>query len=158
MVRDMTATSRWLTDEERALWRSLLVAQRKVTRVIDDTLQRVADLSVPELAVLVALSEADGNRLRLRDLCVALGWDRSRTSHQVTRMQRRGLVAKGKCPNDARGVFVILTDEGRSRCTLAGPDYAETVRRLVFDHLDPADIPALRRFFDGIADVTNVPD
>nr|WP_231286618.1 helix-turn-helix domain-containing protein [Corynebacterium timonense] len=84
----------------------LVVAQRKVTRIIEENLQKVADLSVPELSVLGVLSDAEGNRLRLRDLCVALGWDRSRTSHQVTRMQRRGLVAKGKCSSDARGVFV----------------------------------------------------
>ncbi len=153
----MTTAPRWLNDEEQALWRSLLAASRKVDRVIDETLQAGSDLSASEFAVLVALSEAEDHQLRLRELCSGLNWDRSRTSHQVTRMERRGLVTKNKCPGDARGVLVSLTGEGMSRLEQAAPDHVESVRRTVFDHLDPGDVPALRRFLDGIADVTNVP-
>ena len=126
-------------------------------RVIDETLQAGSDLSASEFAVLVALSEAEDHKLRLRELCSGLNWDRSRTSHQVTRMERRGLVTKNKGPADARGVLVNLTGEGMARLEQAAPDHVESVRRTVFDHLDPADVPALRRFLDGIASVTNVP-
>ena len=47
--------------------------------------------------------------MRLRDMCQELDWDRSRTSHQVTRMDKKGLVAKVKCAGDARGVNVEIT-------------------------------------------------
>lgn len=135
----------------------MLAASRKVDRVIDETLQAGSNLSSSEFAVLVSLSEAEGKELRLRDLCAVLDWDRSRTSHQVTRMQRRGLITKCKSPGDARGVLVKLTDDGLTRVTHAAPDHVESVRRIIFDHLEPEDIAALRRFFGGIMEVDNVP-
>ena len=88
--------------------------------------------------------------MRLRELCAYLNWDRSRTSHQITRMARRGLVTKEKSASDGRGVHVCLTDLGFERLRRAVPDHVETVRRVVFDHLDPEDIPAIRRFFDSV--------
>ena len=153
----MAEQPRWLNDDEQELWRLMLAASRKVDRVNDETLQARSNLSTSEFAVLVSLSEAEGRQLRLRDLCASLDWDRSRTSHQVTRMQRRGLVTKCKSPGDARGVLVKLTDDGLTRVTQAAPDHVESVRRLIFDHLNPEDVPALRRFFSGIMDVDNIP-
>lgn len=153
----MAEQPRWLNDGEQELWRLMLAASRKVDRVIDETLQAGSNLSSSEFAVLVSLSEAEGKELRLRDLCAVLDWDRSRTSHQVTRMQRRGLITKCKSPGDARGVLVKLTDDGLTRVTHAAPDHVESVRRIIFDHLEPEDIAALRRFFGGIMEVDNVP-
>ena len=135
----------------------MLAASTKISRTIDDRLQAGSGLSSPEFSVLVSLSEADGRVLRLRELCENLGWDRSRASHQVTRMQRRGLITKCKSPGDARGVLVKLTDDGLTRVTQAAPDHVESVRRIIFDHLEPEDIAALRRFFGGIMEVDNVP-
>src|SRR5699024_279970 len=78
------------------------------------------------------------------------------TSHQVTRMERRGLLTKCKSVGDARGVMVQLTEEGSRRLAASAPDHVESVRRLVFDHLKPEDIPSLQRFLQGILDVDNV--
>ena len=122
----MTHDPRWLNDDEQELWRLMLAASRKISRVIDDTLQAESDLSSSEFAVLVSLSEAENHSLRLRDLCAVLDWDRSRTSHQVTRMEKRGLVTKAKSPGDARGVLVCLTDEGMRRLEAAISPWAGT--------------------------------
>lgn len=135
----------------------MLAASRKMAHVIDETLQMGSNLSASEFAVLVTLSEAEDARLRLRDLCARLEWDRSRTSHQVTRMERRGLLTKCKIPSDARGVLVCLTDDGMTRVTEAAPQHVEIVRRTVFDHLRSDDVPAVRRFLEGIMAVDNVP-
>ena len=148
---------RWLNGEEQDLWRLMIAASRKVSRVLDDTLLADADLSSSEFAVLVSLSEAEEQSLRLRDLCADLDWDRSRTSHQVTRMAKRGLVTKEKSPGDARGVLVCLTKDGMRRLESAVPEHVESVRRLVFDHLDPDAVAPLRTFFNGIMEADNVP-
>lgn len=128
-----------------------------ISRTIDDRLQAGSDLSSSEYAVLVVLSEAQERTLRLRELCAELGWDRSRASHQVTRMAKRGLLAKEKCPGDARGVLIALTEEGMRRLQDAVPDHVETVRRLVFDHLDEDRSAQLRGFFTDVleADVSH---
>lgn len=157
IVDDMATEARWLNDEEQALWRLILAGMRKIDRVIDETLLAGSDLSSSEFSVLVSLSEADGQCLRLRDLCAGLNWDRSRTSHQITRMERRGLVTKRKSEGDARGVVVSLTEEGMRRLRSAAPEHVESVRRVVFDHMEPEQYAHLKAFMEGVMAVENVP-
>lgn len=148
---------RWLSDEEQSLWRLMLAAQRKVDRVIDETLLAGSELSISEFSVLVCLSETEEHSLRLRDLCVQLDWDRSRTSHQITRMERRGLVVKRKSVGDARGVIVTITDEGMRRIVLAAPEHVESVRRVAFDHMTEQQKDVIREYLEGVMAVDNVP-
>lgn len=150
-------TPRWLNDEEQALWRLMLAASRKMDRCLDETLQAGNDLSTSEFSVLVSLSEGEGPGLRLRDLCNDLDWDRSRTSHQITRMEKRGLVSKEACEGDARGVIVVLTEEGSRRLERAAPDHVESVRRLIFDHLTGEQADVIKGFLEALAAVDNVP-
>ena len=153
----MNAQPRWLDDEEQQLWRLMLAGFTKISRTIDDRLQAGGDISSPEFSVLVALSEAQDHTLRLRELCEELGWDRSRASHQVTRMKKRGLLTKKKCPGDARGVLVILTDQGMSHLEEAVPDHVETVRRLIFDHLDADRADKISEFFTDVLAAEDLP-
>lgn len=141
---------RWLNEDEMNLWRLMLAANRHLDRAMDDSLQAHDGMSTPEYAVLVALSDADTHQLRLRDLCEELEWDRSRTSHQITRMVKRGLVKKVRCVGDARGVLVEITPEGEEKLRRAVPAHVETVREVVFDHLNYDDIPQITKFFEGI--------
>ena len=100
----MTADIRWLNEEEQDLWRHLLASIRKINRGMEETLLACGEISISEYSVLVSLSEAPNKTLRLRELCSELDWDRSRASHQITRMEKRGLVRKERCSGDARGV------------------------------------------------------
>lgn len=147
-VDDMT-TLRWLNDDEQKLWRMILASVRKMERTIDETLQDNHDLTASEFAVLVSLSEAKGHEMRLRDICSDLEWDRSRTSHQITRMDKKGLVSKVKCEGDARGVIVELTAEGERRLKLAVPAHVETVRRVVFDPMTPGQGEVLKNYLSA---------
>lgn len=153
----MTADIRWLTDDEQHLWRQVLSSIRKIDRGMEETLLACGDISMSEYSVLVSLSEAPERRLRLRELCSELEWDRSRASHQITRMAKRGLVTKEKCEGDARGVEVVITDAGFERLQASVPEHVESVRRMVFDHLDPTDAPALLRFCKGVLEADNLP-
>lgn len=139
-------TPRWLNDDEQKLWRLILAATRKMDRTLDETLQEDHELTTSEYSVLVSLSESGDSDVRLRDLCNSLEWDRSRTSHQITRMDKKGLVSKVKCEGDARGVIVELTPEGERRLKQAVPAHVETVRRIVFDPMSPAQAEALRDY------------
>ena len=153
----MTADIRWLNEEEQDLWRHLLASIRKINRGMEETLLACGEISISEYSVLVSLSEAPNKTLRLRELCSELDWDRSRASHQITRMEKRGLVRKERCSGDARGVEVVLTDTGLERLEASVPEHVESVRRMVFDHLDPADAPALMRFCQGVLEESNLP-
>ena len=153
----MPSQTRWLDDEEQELWRLLLGAVRKINRGMDETLKAGGEVTASEFAVLVALSEAPEQHLRLHELCTQLEWDRSRASHQVTRMEKRGLLYKEPDAVDARGINVCVTHVGIEHLRRAAPEHVESVRRMVFDHLQPEDVPALRRFFNGVLQAKNLP-
>ena len=153
----MPSQTRWLDDEEQELWRLLLGAVRKINRGMYETLKAGGEVSASEFAVLVALSEAPEQHLRLHELCTQLEWDRSRASHQVTRMEKRGLLYKEPDAVDARGINVCVTHVGLEHLRRAAPEHVESVRRMVFDHLQPEDVPALRRFFNGVLQAKNLP-
>ena len=111
---------------------------------------RDAGLSRPDYQVLVPLSETPGNVLRARELGTELGWDRSRLSHHIIRMERRGLVAREECSDDARGMMVRLTDAGRRAIEGAAPQHAETVHRYFFDLVSREELETLAAVFDRL--------
>lgn len=110
---------------------------------LDRDLARHSGLSDPDYSVLVHLSEAPDGRLRPYQLSDALQWEKSRLSHQLTRMSRRGLVVREECPTDARGAFVVLTPAGRRAIEAAAPAHVEDVRRYLIDVLEPDQLDAL---------------
>ena len=140
----MTEQVNWLNDEETALWRTYLALEGRLHLEIQRDLKMSSDLTEPEFEVLVHLSEADGP-LRMTALADALQWERSRVSHQVTRMAKRGLVQRTSCPEDGRGAFVSTTDEGLREIEKAAPDHVRTVRRVFLDRLDDDDKRELGR-------------
>ena len=135
---------RWLDDEEKALWRDYLAIQGRLHLEIQRDLKTSSSLTEPEFEVLVYLSEADGP-MRMTALADALQWERSRLSHQVTRMVKRGLVERTSCPDDGRGAFVSTTDEGMAEIEKAAPDHVATVRREFLDRLSAEDKRELAR-------------
>jgi hypothetical protein len=76
--------------------------------------------------------------------------ERSRASHHVTRMERRGLVKRQECSDDGRGAWVVLTDAGRAAIERAAPGHVETVRRLVFEVLTRDEIDVLDKVVDKV--------
>lgn len=120
---------RWLTSEERRAW----IGYRRMRGLLDLCVARdLADdsgLSEPDYDVLSSLGEAADHRERLGDLAARMLWSKSRLSHHIVRMQRRGLVVKEDCADDGRGAVIVLTDEGRHTIEQAAPAHAESVRR-----------------------------
>ena len=133
----MTDDSPWLSDEAEQLWRRWLRLNALLPGVLHRELQADADLSLPDFDVLVRLTDSPEGRVRVTDLARALHWERSRVSHHVTRMERRGLVKREECHTDGRGAWVVLTTQGRTAIERAAPAHVATVRRLVFDALTP---------------------
>ena len=150
------AEPRWLDQREAHVWQAYRDLQRELRNALDRQLVRDAGLSGAEYALLVPLSEAPGGRLRARDLGGMVGWDRSRISHQLSRMEHRGLVTREACPDDARGSIVRLTPAGRSAIEAAAPNHVTTVRRFFLDPLSDDELDTLATLLDrllaGLAD------
>ncbi|WP_226346262.1 MarR family winged helix-turn-helix transcriptional regulator [Agilicoccus flavus] len=141
----------WLSDSQQRTWRRWLTVERLLPAALARDLQAGSGLSLPDFEVLVGLTESPDGRLRVGDLAQATGWERSRVSHQVTRMENRGLVRRRGCAEDRRGAFVHVTDAGRAAIEAAAPAHARAVRRLVFDALDAERLEA---FDAALADIS----
>lgn len=145
----MTET-RWLDAREAHLWESYRGAFRELTGVLEGRLIRNSGLSGADYALLHPLSASADGVLRTRDLGRAIGWERSRLSHQVSRMEKRGLVVREDCESDARGSMVRITDAGRTAIEAAAPDHVDAVRSYFFDKLSQEEQEILTKLLDRI--------
>ena len=146
----MDSSDPWLTDAEQAVWRRWLRVGALLPAALQRSMQADSSLSLPDFEVLVHLTESSAGRIRVTDLANALHWERSRVSHHVTRMERRGLVAREGCTADGRGAYVLPTAAGRDAIATAAPEHAREVRRLMFDHLSAGELEALGDVLDKV--------
>lgn len=144
--------NRWLTEEEQQAWRGLLRMTSQLNARMNRQLLQEYGISLTDYEVLVVLSEAPQGRLRVFEMADALAWEQSRVSHQLARMQRRGLIAREDCASDARGAFAVLTGAGRAAIERAAPAHVEMVRQLVFDGLSHDQLNALTEITTGVLD------
>ena len=121
--------------EDWKVWREYYRAGRELTHAFDRRLQGDAGISHPEYLVMLTLWNADHRKLRTGELADELAWEKSRVSHQVTRMVTRGLLERTECETDARGVWVGLTAEGSRTLLAATRDHTEAIRAWFFDVL-----------------------
>ncbi len=143
--------SGWLDPEEQRAWRAFLAAQRAVAAAVEAQLQRDAGLPHTYYEILVHLSEAPGQTLRMGELARACGSSRSRLSHAVARLEESGWVQRRTCPVDGRGQFAVLTAQGLAQLCRAAPGHAAQVRRSVFDRLTREQVTQLQRIGEAIA-------
>ncbi len=139
-----------LDERQRLLWKAYRDLYQELSTVLEDQLLRDAGLSGSEYAVLVVLSHSPDGVLRARELGSELGWDRSRLSHLVRRMEKRRLVAREECEEDARGSMVRLTDAGRATVDGVAPEHSEAIRRYFFNALSSDELEALGVVFDRL--------
>jgi DNA-binding MarR family transcriptional regulator len=152
MSEAVTVSPRWLDDREQSAWRGYLDMNAKLNARLNKEMQDESGISISDFSVLVALSEHVDGRLRVLELARALGWEKSRLSHQLTRMQNRNLVERSNCNEDRRGAFVVLTVQGRATVEAAAPRHVESVRRYLFDELTAEQVDALGAIARAVVD------
>jgi DNA-binding MarR family transcriptional regulator len=134
------------------MWKAYRDLYQELSTVMEDQLLRDAGLSGSEYAVLVELSHSPDGVLRARELGSELGWDRSRLSHLVGRMEKRRLVAREECEEDARGSMVRLTDAGRATVDGVAPEHSEAIRRYFFNALSDDELETFATVVDRLRD------
>jgi DNA-binding MarR family transcriptional regulator len=142
----------WLDEQQQRSWRAYLVGTTLLMDRLDRELREQHRLSLPEYEILVRLTEADGNRMRMAVLADSVSHSRSRVTHTVSRMESAGLVARDACLADGRGVEAVLTEQGVRALAEAAPTHVAGVRRLLVDLVDEEDFEALGRVFNAVTD------
>ncbi|WP_409061078.1 MarR family winged helix-turn-helix transcriptional regulator [Streptomyces sp. SYP-A7185] len=146
------APPRWLDPEEKAAWDSFIRMQEKLIGRLARRVQADSGMSAADYIVLVSLTERGEGRMRFLDLAKLVEWEKSRMSHQVTRMAKRGLVVREECPDDGRGAFIVATPAGHRAIEEAAPQHVEHVRRLFIDALTPHQLATLGRLSQRVLD------
>ena len=144
------AEPRWLDERQQQVWQAYLHMNQHLFAFLEQQLAREGGLSGSDYKVLVPLSEAPDGLLRARDLGIEIGWDRSRLSHHLSRMEKRGLVVREECAEDGRGLMVRLTGAGRKAIEAAAPDHAEHVQRYFFDLMSKKELDTLGEVFERV--------
>lgn len=133
----------WLSHDEMASWRALMVLVEQLPAALNAQLKRDAGLNDYEYMVLAAVSEAPGRAATMRDVTMFASGSISRLSHAVSRLEKQGLVERRPYAPDGRHTEVVLTDAGWAKIQQAAPGHAREARRLVIDALTPEQVAQL---------------
>ena len=129
---------------ESSLWFAWKRAHELVRTAVIEEVTAATGLSDPDVGILLRLDVAGGS-LRQSEIAAALGWDRTRLSHQLTRMEDRGLVARRRTSS---GVRVDISDAGKEAAAAARPVHAAAVRRHLAEPLTPGQSAMLREILE----------
>ncbi|NJP65470.1 MarR family winged helix-turn-helix transcriptional regulator [Streptomyces spiramenti] len=141
----MNATPHWLDPEQKAAWDSFIRMQETLIGRLSRRLQADSRMSAADFVVLAGLTESEGGRMRFLDLTKRVEWEKSRMSHQIGRMAKRGLVTREECPDDGRGAYIVVTPEGYRAIEEAAPLHVEHVRRLFVEAITQEELDTLGR-------------
>lgn len=144
--------TKWLNGDEQRAWRAWIAASNTLNHRLSADLQEQHDITLADYEILVQLSEHPERRMRMSDLADATLASRSRLSHQVDRLVKRGLVERQECEFDKRGSFAALTDQGWKAIVAAAPDHVESVRTYLVDVLTTQEFEALGKACRKISD------
>ena len=134
--------TRWLNDTEQRAWRALITLMMVELPKLEPSF-REHDLLHVEYGLLVALSEAPDDALRMSELAEAANVSQSRLSHRMRRLVERGLIDQRPCTDDGRVTYAALTEAGRALIEEVAPQHVEDVRAIVFDALTDDQTTAL---------------
>jgi DNA-binding MarR family transcriptional regulator len=152
LAEGATLTStRWLTADEQRAWRAYIRLAQMLMRQLDRDLHPFG-LSTHDYEILVELSEAPGSRLRMTELADLTAQSRSRLSHQISRMEGKGLVRREGCDGDKRGTFAVITARGSATIERVAPPHVESVRRHFIDQVHPEHLAALTDAYEPVLD------
>lgn len=131
------------TPDQLRIWRDFIETGEQLRARLAAQLQNDSSLSSGDYQVLLALSEAAGHSARSSELAALIDWERSRLSHHLGRMEKRGLVRRVPCADGAHGVDVLLTDEGAEAFRAANVPHLRAIRELFVDALSPEQLAAV---------------
>jgi DNA-binding MarR family transcriptional regulator len=139
----------WLSSDEMRAWRNFVESSGVLTAALEADLAPFG-ITLGDYEVLVRLSEAEDERLRMCDLAVALHLSPSGLTRRLDGLVRSGLVERVASPADRRVAFAALTRKGHAKLSEAAPDHVASVRRRFFKGLTRHQVRELGDIFEKV--------
>jgi DNA-binding MarR family transcriptional regulator len=127
-----------------AAWQAYQRLRLQLNGRISRELSRSTGLSEADFDILCFLEESPDGSVRSMALRCGLEWEKSRLSHQLRRMEGRGLITK------SAGAVVQLTEQGRTQVAAARACHDAAVRRYFGDVLTADQLAALTTISDQV--------
>lgn len=121
-----------LSPQQDRTWSLLVGVMMWLPAELDTYLERSADLSHAEYGVLRCLSLGEDREIHMSRLAATASVTPSHLSRIVGRLEKRGLLARGADPSDARKTLARLTPSGAELLAEVEPGYVAEVRARVF--------------------------
>jgi len=137
-----------LSPQEFRVWHAFRLMHEDVLGRVGRDITQETGLSGPEFGVLSRL--AGKGEIRQQTLASMMAWDKSRLSHQLTRMQERSLIERKRV--DGKTVLIALTKLGREKLEAARPVHAASVRRNLLSRLTQEQIDTIVRVSNLLGD------
>lgn len=115
-------------------WLNLTQVVANVESALASVLQARHGIGLSEYRALEVLASSPKSELRMQELAAHLRLNQSSVSRLVERLERDGLTIRDLCPADKRGVYTVLTREGRARLERAQPDYESALDAALKEH------------------------
>ncbi|MFI0357292.1 MarR family winged helix-turn-helix transcriptional regulator [Actinomadura sp. 9N407] len=113
------------TDTE--VWGQIVTLHARVVHELAPVMQRRHGIGLSAYWALCRLAEAEDGELRMQELADLIGLDQSSVSRLVARLAVDGLTERTHCPKDRRGVYTVITEEGRAVQAKARATYEATL-------------------------------
>lgn len=146
-----SATKKEIARELEDAWVALFRAPPAVVERVNARIRAAGFLTVEWYDVLWALTRSPDGRIRQRDLGKKLLIARYNLSRLIDRLAAEGLVERAKCPADARGFDIVLTDKGRDLRARTWPFYAQALRDEIGSRLTGAEQATLAGLLTKLA-------
>ncbi len=143
-------TTKPLSPRELRVWHAFRLMGEEVLGRVGRDIAQATGISGPEFGVLSRLAAIGKGEMRQQALARVMGWDKSRLSHQLTRMQERALIERQRANGGA--VLVALTQVGREKLEAARPVHAESIRRNLLLRLTPEQVDTIVRVSNLLGD------
>ncbi|MBL8146768.1 MAG: MarR family transcriptional regulator [Anaerolineae bacterium] len=118
---------------------------------INRELALLTGLSEADYEILAVLAESPDETMRALALRCGLEWEKSRLSHQIRRMEARGLVRREECREDNRATIIRITESGRKLAAGARLAYEQAIQRHVIGVLTPGELEMLHHIAERIS-------
>jgi DNA-binding MarR family transcriptional regulator len=134
-------------------WSALVAAYFSVLTDVVGRLEGETGMDSGTFSALAFLDRAPvAGRMRMSELHDAMRYRYSQPglSRLVQRMERDGLVARRRDPQDGRGAVIVTTRQGRARYRRANEVYVDALAEHVAQHLDDEEAAQLARMLEGL--------
>jgi DNA-binding MarR family transcriptional regulator len=123
-----------MDETELATWRAFLNAHAVLIERIERDLRAEGLPPLSWYDVLWPLYRAEGRRLRINALAEEVVLSRTGLVRLVDRLEDNGLLRREPVPEDGRGSYAVITEEGAATLRRMWPVYRSHIRE---DFLDP---------------------